>query len=63
MKVDTDGQVYCADAGGVRVFEPDGARLGIIRLPEIPANCAWDDADYRTMYFTSPPAARSIGCG
>ena len=53
MKVDTDGRVYCTGAGGVWVFEPDGSLVGIIRLPEIPANCAWGDADCRTMYFTA----------
>ena len=41
MKVDTDGRVYCTGAEGVWVFEPDGSLIGIIRLPEIPANCAW----------------------
>ena len=35
------------------MFEPDGTLIGIIRLPEIPANCAWGDADMRTMYFTA----------
>ena len=53
MKVDTDGRVYCTGSEGVWVFEPSGNHLGIIRLPEIPANCAWGDADYRTMYFTA----------
>lgn len=32
----------------------DGTLLGMIRLPEIPANCPWGDSDYRTMYFTAP---------
>ena len=53
MKVDTEGRVYCTGPEGVWVFEPNGNHLGIIRLPEIPANCAWGDADLRTMYFTA----------
>ncbi len=53
MKVDTEGRVYCTGSEGVWVFEPNGDHLGIIRLPEIPANCAWGDADLRTMYFTA----------
>ena len=53
MKVDTEGRIYCTGAEGVWVFEPDGSLIGIIRLPEIPANCAWGDADMRTMYFTA----------
>ncbi len=53
MKVDTAGRIYCTGSEGVWVFEPNGDNLGIIRLPEIPANCAWGDADLRTMYFTA----------
>jgi gluconolactonase len=53
MKVDTEGRVYCSGSEGVWVFEPDGSHVGIIRLPEIPANCAWGDTDLRTMYFTA----------
>ena len=53
MKVDTEGRVYCTGSEGVWVFEPNGDHLGIIRLPEIPANCAWGEADLRTMYFTA----------
>ena len=53
MKVDTNGRVYCTGSEGIWVFEPSGNHVGIIRLPEIPANCAWGDADYRTMYFTA----------
>ena len=53
MKVDTEGRVYCTGPEGVWVFEPDGSHVGIIRLPEIPANCCWGDADLRTMYFTA----------
>jgi gluconolactonase len=53
MKVDTEGRIYCTGSEGVWVFEPNGEHLGIIRLPEIPANCAWGDADLRTMYFTA----------
>ena len=53
MKVDSEGRVYCTGPGGCWVFDPDGQRLGIIRLPEIPANCAWGGPDNRTMFFTA----------
>ena len=53
MKVDSEGRVYSTGPGGCWVFEPDGTHLGIIRLPEIPANCAWGGEDYRTMFFTA----------
>ena len=41
MKVDVEGRVYCTGPGGTWVFAPDGARLGIIRTPEVPANLAF----------------------
>jgi gluconolactonase len=53
MKVDVEGRVYCTGPGGTWVFAPDGARLGIIRTPEVPANLAFGGADLRTLFFTA----------
>ena len=53
MKVDVEGRVYCTGPGGTWVFAPDGARLGIIRTPEIPANLAFGGSDLRTLFFTA----------
>ena len=53
MKVDMEGRVYCTGPGGTWVFAPDGARLGIIRTPEVPANLAFGGPDLRTLFFTA----------
>jgi gluconolactonase len=53
MKVDVEGRVYCTGPGGTWVFAPDGARLGIIRTPEVPANLAFGGPDLRTLFFTA----------
>jgi len=53
MKVDVEGRVYCTGPEGVWVFDASGRHLGIIRLPEIPANCAWGGPDHRTMLLTA----------
>ena len=53
MKVDAEGRVYCTGPGGCWVFDPSGEPMGVIRLPEYPANCAWGGADGRTMFFTA----------
>ncbi|PON10554.1 gluconolactonase, partial [Candidatus Entotheonella serta] len=53
MKVDVEGRVYCTGSEGCRVFDASGNHLGVIRLPAIPANCAWGGPDYRTMFFTA----------
>jgi gluconolactonase len=53
MKVDVEGRVYCTGPGGTWVFEPDGARLGIIRTPEVPANLCFGGPDLRTLFLTA----------
>jgi sugar lactone lactonase YvrE len=53
MKVDAEGRVYATGPEGCWVFDASGQHLGIIRLPEIPANCAWGGPDHRTMLFTA----------
>ncbi len=53
MKVDVQGNVYSTGPGGVSVFSPSGDLLGIIEAPEVPANLAWGDRDYKTLYITA----------
>jgi len=53
MKIDEAGHLYVTGATGVWVFEPDGVCLGVIVTPERPANCAWGDADRKTLYITA----------
>ncbi len=53
MKVDAEGRVFCTGPGGTWVFAPDGTRLGIIRTPEVPANCAFGGPDLRTLFLTA----------
>ncbi len=53
MKVDMEGRVYCTGPEGVWVFDSQGNHLGIIRLTEIPANCAWGGPDNRTMFYAN----------
>jgi sugar lactone lactonase YvrE len=53
MKVDAEGRIFCTGPGGAWVFDPSGRHLGTIRLPEIPANCAFGGPDRRTLFFTA----------
>lgn len=53
MKLDEQGNLYVTGPEGVWVWNPQGQHLGTIVLPEQPANLAWGDADYRTLYFTA----------
>ena len=60
MKVDVEGRVYCTGPGGTWVFSPDGAHLGIIRTPEIPANVAFGGPDLRTLFLTARTSVYSL---
>jgi len=52
MKVDAAGNVYCTSKTGVMVFNPSGKHLGTFVAPEQPANCAFGDADWKSLYLT-----------
>jgi len=52
LKVDLSGNVFCTGPGGVWVCRSDGALLGRIVLPELPANLAWGE-DGRVLFLTA----------
>lgn len=62
MKVDINGNVYSTGPGGVWVFSPEGNLLGVIAIPEPPANLAWGDQDYQTLYITARTSIYSLRC-
>ena len=53
MKVDRDGNLFVTGPKGIWVWDKDGKHLGTIVIPEQPANLAWGDKDYRTLYITA----------
>jgi len=60
MKVDTEGNLYVTGAGGVWVISPDGAHLGTIAFPELPANVAFGGDDYKTLFVTARTGLYSV---
>jgi len=53
MKVDMDGNIYCAGPTGIWVYASDGTYLGKFTLPAGNAsNCNWGDEDGKTLYIT-----------
>jgi gluconolactonase len=52
LKVDLAGNVFCTGPGGIWVCRSDGARLGRIVLPELPANLAWGE-DGSVIFITA----------
>ncbi len=53
MRLDRDGNIYVTGPEGIWVWDPEGHHLGTIVMPEQPANLAWGDADYGTLYITA----------
>jgi gluconolactonase len=63
MKVDADGNVYCAGPGGVWVVSPSGTYMALIATPQTPSNCAWGDTDRKTLYITAQTSVYRIRPG
>jgi gluconolactonase len=53
IKVDQSGVLFVTGPKGIWVWDPSGNHLGTIVLPEQPANLAWGDKDYHTLYITA----------
>ncbi|MGC3966646.1 MAG: SMP-30/gluconolactonase/LRE family protein [Pirellulales bacterium] len=60
LTVDKNGNLYITSALGLQVFDPAGKALGIISLPEQPANCTFGIADPRTIYVTARTSLYAI---
>jgi sugar lactone lactonase YvrE/regulation of enolase protein 1 (concanavalin A-like superfamily) len=60
MKVDREGNVYVTGPLGIWVWDPSGNHVGTIVVPEQPANLAWGDADFGTLYLTAEKSVYRI---
>ena len=53
IRVDRQGNVFVTGPLGIWIWDPNGNHLGTIVIPEQPANLAWGDPDYGTLYITA----------
>jgi len=60
MRVDRQGNLYVTGPKGIWVWDPAGRHLGTIVVPEQPANLAWGDAGYSTLYLTATTSVYKI---
>jgi gluconolactonase len=60
MKVDKKGNLYVVGPKGIWVWDAKGNHLGTIVTPEQPANLAWGDKGYRTLYITATTSVYRI---
>jgi gluconolactonase len=60
LAVDEDGRVYAACFDGVRVFAPDGTRLGRIATATDASNVAFGGPDRRRLFVSAGPTVYAI---
>ena len=53
LTIDTNGNLYITTALGLQVFDAQGKALGIIEIPEHPANVAFGGPQRSTLYVTA----------
>ncbi len=51
--MDRLGNLYVTGPQGIWVWGPQGNHLGTIVVPEQPANLAWGDPGYGTLYIAA----------
>lgn len=60
MKVDRNGNLFVTGPRGIWVWDREGHHIGTIAVPTQPANLAWGDKDYRTLYITATTSVYKI---
>lgn len=53
MRVDAEGNIWSTGPGGVWIFTPDGKLLGVLHLPEVPANLCFGGEDGKLLFLTA----------
>ena len=53
LTLDTQGNLYITTALGLQIFSPEGKLLGVIELPEQPANATFCGPDMKTLFATA----------
>jgi len=53
MRCDMDGRLWCTAGDGIHVYQPDGRQIGMIAVPEVPANCTFGGENNRTLFITA----------
>jgi gluconolactonase len=60
LTIDQKGNLYITSALGLQVYDPAGKLLGILSLPEQPANATFGGPDLRTIYVTARTSLYTI---
>ena len=53
IKCDRNGNIYLCAQEGIVIINDDGKRLGILKLPAVPANCCFGGTDAKDLFITA----------
>ena len=53
LTLDEHGNLYTTSQEGIEIFAPDTSRIGLIPVPESPANVTFGGPDGRTLFITA----------
>jgi gluconolactonase len=62
MKLDERGNVWVTGPGGVCVFDPSGAHIGTIEVPENVGNLNWGGPDWNQLFIPATTSLYRITC-
>lgn len=60
MTIDTQGNLYLTGPGGVHVFDKNAKKLGLIPVPQTPANVCFGGTDKQTLFICAHDGFYSI---
>ncbi len=63
MRCDVDGNIWAGARPGVQIIAPDGATIGLIRLPETCANVCFGGARRNRLFMTASQSLFSVYVG
>jgi gluconolactonase len=60
LRVDVHGNLWTSSGDGVRCYAPDGTLLGIVRIPEVVANCCFGGARRNRLFICGTTSLYSV---
>jgi len=60
LTVDQKGNLYITSELGLQVYDPAGKSLGVIPVPEQPANVTFGGKDFKTLYVTAKSSVYTV---
>lgn len=60
LKIDADGNIFSTGPGGIWIWDSQENFLGLLELPELPANLGWGGSDNKTMFVTARTSIYSL---